>query len=244
LIDQKQFSPKVNGGMGIDFVFSTKYGDKFAVLLSMNSGGNACPATYRWVLLNEKGFEASPDFGNCSEDAKGSLVGNELIVTVPKYGTPPYGVPGAKYIFNGVQLKENDKVTNGKITAGGYMVQEKVGPLSQPANSAADSIVAWCLGFLNTYSNVTANQPMDRNHANVFNKYGPRVADVYKRWKACMGNDSSEAKNAMCRKSLGPSDQEFWETNLIASSKAKEAFAEGGITRLKANVELKCGRLY
>jgi uncharacterized protein len=114
----------------------------------------------------------------------------------------------------------------------------------QPANSAANSVVAWCLGFLNTYSNVTANQPMDRNHAYVFNKYGPRVADVYKRWKACMGNDSSEAKNAICRKSLGPADQEFWETNLIASSKAKEAFAEGGITRLKANVELKCGRLY
>ena len=121
LIDQKQFSPKINGGMGIDFVFSTKYGDKFAFLLSMNSGGNACPATYRWVLLNEKGFEASPDFGNCSEEAKGSLVGNDLIVQAPRYGT----APAAKYSFNGTQLKENDKVRPEKVVAGIFKAEEK-----------------------------------------------------------------------------------------------------------------------
>lgn len=120
LIDQKQFSPKVNGGMGIDFVFSTKYGDKFAVLLSMNSGGNACPATYRWVLLTEKSFEASPDFGNCSEEAKGSLVGSDLIVQVPRYGT----APAAKYSFNGSQLKENDKARPEKVVAGNYKAEE------------------------------------------------------------------------------------------------------------------------
>jgi hypothetical protein len=105
----------------------------------MNSGGNACPATYRWLLLNEKGFEASPDFGNCSEEAKGSLVGNELIVMAPKYGTPPYGVPGAKYTFNGIQMKENDKVKPEKVLVGKYSGGQVEAGASKLANQESKS---------------------------------------------------------------------------------------------------------
>jgi hypothetical protein len=120
ILNQKIFSPQINGGTGIDFRFSSKYGDKFAVLLALETGGRACPSVYQWVLLSEKGFEASPEFGNCSEEVKTSLAGSELIVQAPKYGS----APAATYTFNGKQLKENDKMVKGKIVVGAYESQK------------------------------------------------------------------------------------------------------------------------
>lgn len=116
----------------------------------------------------------------------------------------------------------------------------------QPATQVAgtDSELAWCTAFLSVYARATNDmQTMEQNYKNLYSKLGVRAGNTYKRWKACMGNETSEAKNLACRQSLGSADQAYWEANLTAYSKAQEAYSEGGIKRLKANVQLKCDRL-
>ena len=174
LLNQKQFSPKINGGMSIDFRFSIKYGDKFAVLLAMQSGGRACPSTYQWILLSDKGFEASPEFGNCSEEVKALLAGNDLIVQAPKYGS----ASAAKYSFNGNQLKENDKFINGKVIAGIYGGGQVEGVLPKPSNQPLNVLFqtggAWVQDESVTRSNLSCSALLANSNLGLtFERYEP-----------------------------------------------------------------------
>jgi len=122
-------------------------------------------------------------------------------------------------------------------------VKPQASPQPTAQVAGKDSDIAWCTAFLSVYGRATNDmQTMEQNYKNLYSKLGVRAENVIKRWNSCMGNDKSEAKNLACRQSLGSTDQVYWEESLIAYSKAKEAYSEGGIKRLKANVQLKCDR--
>lgn len=65
LLDGKETSPPVMGLLNIPYAFSAS--EYHVALVSIDSGDNACPFNYKWVLLNPGGYDISEAFGSCSE---------------------------------------------------------------------------------------------------------------------------------------------------------------------------------
>ncbi|MDZ4202513.1 MAG: hypothetical protein U1C96_10250 [Gallionella sp.] len=61
--------------------------DKTVVLVSIGSGGSACPALYRFVLVRKNGaVEVTDEFGTCSDLLTVSINQGEISVSLPDMG--------------------------------------------------------------------------------------------------------------------------------------------------------------
>lgn len=79
-------APTVQGLLNIPYAFSLPSSQ--IALVSISSGDSACPFTYRWVVLQEKGYTMSPEFGSCSEQIKVSVKGSTFLVQTPSKQKP------------------------------------------------------------------------------------------------------------------------------------------------------------
>lgn len=85
LLNGQPTVPVVKGDFSLSIERHTAFRGGYALLLMNDSGGTACPAQYRWVLLDAtRGLVASPEFGTCSDSVDVSQADNSLMVTMPK----------------------------------------------------------------------------------------------------------------------------------------------------------------
>lgn len=81
-----QIEPPISGMLNISYAFSMP--DAQAALVSISKGNDACPVSYRWVVLNAKGYKVSPEFGSCSEQIKVSANSRRLTLHTPSREAP------------------------------------------------------------------------------------------------------------------------------------------------------------
>lgn len=85
-IDDTDIEPQVSGILNITYAFNMPAAQ--AALISINSGNNACPITYRWIVLDKSGYKVSPEFGSCNDQIKVSAKGRQLTLQTPSTHTP------------------------------------------------------------------------------------------------------------------------------------------------------------
>lgn len=85
-IDGVDVTPSVQGMLNITYAFSTS--KAHVALVSINSGNNACPVTYRWVVMQKSGYTVSPEFGSCSDQIKVSAKGRLFTLQTPSPQKP------------------------------------------------------------------------------------------------------------------------------------------------------------
>jgi len=85
-IDDVDVEPAVRGMLNITYAFSTS--KAHVALVSINSGNNACPITYRWVVMQKSGYTVSPEFGSCSDRIKVSAKGRLFTLQTPSSQKP------------------------------------------------------------------------------------------------------------------------------------------------------------
>lgn len=78
--------PEVQGLLNIPYAFSLPSSQ--IALVSIHTGDETCPVSYRWVVLQKKGYSLSPAFGSCSEQIKVSVKGNTFLVQTPSPEKP------------------------------------------------------------------------------------------------------------------------------------------------------------
>lgn len=99
-IDNTDIDPMVQGILNITYAFSTP--NSHAALVSINTGSNACPYTYRWVVLEKSGYKVSPEFGSCNDQIKVTAKGRKLTMLTPSAHTPD---KVDMYVYDGKTLK-------------------------------------------------------------------------------------------------------------------------------------------
>lgn len=115
-LDSKPVIPHVEGNNSLGFVAQVALKNRRAVLVQ-NNGGTACPATYRWVIVSDGGYNVSPEFGSCSDLAKVSTASGALVVTMPGFAGDSEPVAERNraankrmtYVYDGKALTENGK---------------------------------------------------------------------------------------------------------------------------------------
>lgn len=85
-IDEADVDPVIEGLLNIPYAFSLPSAQ--VALVSINSGDDDCPVSYRWVVLNTKGYSISPAFGSCSEQIKVTVQERNFVVQTPNSQTP------------------------------------------------------------------------------------------------------------------------------------------------------------
>ncbi|WP_126708018.1 hypothetical protein [Candidimonas sp. SYP-B2681] len=80
-IDNTDVDPEIHGILNITYAFNMPTSQ--AALVSINSGNNGCPITYRWVVLKKTGYDISPEFGSCNEQIKVTAKGRHLTLQTP-----------------------------------------------------------------------------------------------------------------------------------------------------------------
>ncbi|PLC48222.1 hypothetical protein CR159_19305 [Pollutimonas subterranea] len=99
-IDDADIDPMVQGILNITYAFSTP--NSHTALVSINTGNNACPYTYRWVVLEKSGYRVSPEFGSCNDQIKVTVKGRKLTMLTPSAHTPN---KVDMYVYDGKTLK-------------------------------------------------------------------------------------------------------------------------------------------
>lgn len=79
-------APVVQGLLNIPYAFSLPAAQ--VALISVSSGNNDCPVSYRWVVLKKQGYTLSPPFGSCSEQIKVTVKGRNFVVQTPNTQKP------------------------------------------------------------------------------------------------------------------------------------------------------------
>src|SRR5690606_26563902 len=79
-------APLVHGLLNIPYAFSLPTAQ--VALVSIRTGDIHCPISYRWVMLEEKGYTVSPAFGSCSEQIKVAVKGHTFLVQTPNHQMP------------------------------------------------------------------------------------------------------------------------------------------------------------
>src|SRR5690606_35778457 len=74
-------APLVEGLLNIPYSFSISSAQ--AALVSIQTGDEECPVSYRWILLNQNGYTVSPPFGSCSEQIQVAVKGKTLLMQTP-----------------------------------------------------------------------------------------------------------------------------------------------------------------
>lgn len=85
-IDNADVDPLIRGILNITYAFSTPTSQ--TALVSINTGNNGCPFTYRWVVLEKSGYKVSPEFGSCNDQIKVSTKGRKFTLITPSAHTP------------------------------------------------------------------------------------------------------------------------------------------------------------
>ncbi len=95
-----QVEPQVSGMLNISYAFNMP--QALAALVVVSKGYDACPVTYRWVVLKPDSYQVSPEFGSCSEHIRVSADSRHLTVL-----TPSREKPGALdvYTYDGKTVK-------------------------------------------------------------------------------------------------------------------------------------------
>jgi len=79
-------TPIVEGLLNIPYAFSLPSAQ--VALVSINSGDAECPVSYRWVILEKKGYTLSQPFGSCTEQIKVTTQGRTFLVQTPSSQMP------------------------------------------------------------------------------------------------------------------------------------------------------------
>lgn len=100
---------KLRSSDGFSLSIEKKYtiGDTDIALIMNNSGGTACPVQYFFVSVTVQGTtKLSPEFGTCSDLAKPSQTGPQIVVVMPKMN----GRGNENYVFENGTLTDNGKL--------------------------------------------------------------------------------------------------------------------------------------
>jgi hypothetical protein len=82
LLDKKELARTDGDRMKIEYVFPLTGSQ--VVMVSEYSGGNGCPANYRFVKIDDDGKVATTKvFGNCSDIPKVAVDGERITVSLP-----------------------------------------------------------------------------------------------------------------------------------------------------------------
>lgn|GEM_PF-822169 len=79
-------TPEVQGLLNIPYAFSLPSSQ--IALISIHTGDEACPVSYRWVIVRKDGYSMSPPFGSCSERIKVTVKGSTFLVQTPSAQKP------------------------------------------------------------------------------------------------------------------------------------------------------------
>ncbi|HLU18441.1 MAG TPA: hypothetical protein VKZ66_00650 [Pusillimonas sp.] len=79
-------TPEVQGLLNIPYAFSLPSSQ--IALVSIHTGDENCPVSYRWIVLQKDGYTLSPVFGSCSEQIKVTVKGNTFLVQTPSKQKP------------------------------------------------------------------------------------------------------------------------------------------------------------
>lgn len=96
LLNGEETRPPVLGLLNIPYAFSTN--DYHVALISIDSGDDACPMNYKWILLDPHGYSISEAFGSCSERIRVFADKNQFTVQTPNLEEPD---KIDTYIFDG-----------------------------------------------------------------------------------------------------------------------------------------------
>ena len=103
-VNNVDVSPEIEGILNITYAFATPHAH--AALISINSGNDQCPMTYRWIILNEKGYKVSPVFGSCSPRIKVFATRRTFVVETPSDRKPD---KIDIYVYDGKTIKHRTK---------------------------------------------------------------------------------------------------------------------------------------
>lgn len=109
LVNGKPTIPVVEGDFSLSVKQHTVFQSGYALLIMNISGGTACPAQYRWVLLEASGPKVTPEFGTCSDLVQVTQANNSLMVTMPNMAdgrSVLYAFDGSTVFEDGKALKQ------------------------------------------------------------------------------------------------------------------------------------------
>ena len=86
MLDEHEIQPQVKGLLNIPYAFSST--DFHVALVSIDTGDQVCPITYKWIMLNKDGYSATPQFGSCSDSIKVSAKGHTFRLITPNEANP------------------------------------------------------------------------------------------------------------------------------------------------------------
>lgn len=98
-VDNTDVEPTIQGILNITYAFSSPKAQ--VALVSVNSGNNGCPVSYRWIVLEKSGYTVSPEFGSCSEHIKVSAKGRLFTLQTPSQNRDKIDI----YTFDGKTIK-------------------------------------------------------------------------------------------------------------------------------------------
>lgn len=97
-----EVQPTIEGLLNIPYAFNLPRAQ--VALISISDGNEACPVSYRWVILDNTGYRVSPPFGSCSEQIKVQASGKLLQLHTPSRLNPN---DIDIHVYDGKTLKRN-----------------------------------------------------------------------------------------------------------------------------------------
>lgn len=85
-LDGALIEPPISGMLNISYAFSMP--ESQVALVAISKGNEACPVSYRWVVLSAQGYKISPEFGSCSEHIRVTADSRRLTVQTPSQDSP------------------------------------------------------------------------------------------------------------------------------------------------------------
>jgi hypothetical protein len=104
-VNGEMILPKIEGDLSLSIRTNLTYKGGNAVLLMNSSGGTACPAVFRWLLVLPNSISQTPEFGTCSDLPRVLLKSGKLIVRLPSFVESRDTV----FVFDGKRLTEDGK---------------------------------------------------------------------------------------------------------------------------------------
>ncbi len=86
LINGYEVDPTIRGRLNISYAFNLPTSG--AALVSIDTGNDVCPISYRWVILDQAGYTLSPAFGSCSGQILVSATRTQFTLKTPSPQKP------------------------------------------------------------------------------------------------------------------------------------------------------------
>jgi len=96
-----EVEPLISGMLNISYAFSLP--ESQVALITISKGNEACPVSYRWVVMKAQGYTISPEFGSCSEQIRVSADTRLLTLQTPSQEAP--GVLDT-YVYDGKTVQK------------------------------------------------------------------------------------------------------------------------------------------